>query len=185
MLKELGAEYIDADEISREIVEPRSEAWREIKKTFGEEVINPDETINREKLAKIVFNDREKLETLNQIMHPRIGHEVYQEIQKHRDMGTKFLVLDIPLLIEVKFDKFLNYLVVVASSKKNQIKRLCEKGMSKDEAEKRISAQLPLDDKIKMADYVVENNESLEELKSKVKTLWEKIKEKEFEDTFF
>jgi dephospho-CoA kinase len=177
MLSELGAYVIDADLIARQVVEPGREAWKEVADAFGEGVLNPDRTINRKALGDIVFNDREALSKLNSIIHPRViatENEQIKEIQKREPQAI--IVLDIPLLIETGGLGRVEKLIVVVADEDRQIERLVERrGLSREEAMKRIRTQMPLKEKAKFADYVIDNNGTLEATLSQVKSIWKDI----------
>jgi len=177
MLSELGAHIIDADLIARQVVEPGREAWKEIADAFGAGVLNPDRTINRKALGSIVFNDPEALNRLNKIVHPRViaeENEQIGEIQKREPQAI--IVLDIPLLIETGGLGRVEKLIVVVADEEKQIERLVEKrGLSREEALKRIRAQMPLKEKAKFADYVIENSGTLEATRLQVEAIWKDI----------
>lgn len=177
MLAELGAHIIDADLIARQVVEPGCPAWADIIGEFGEKVLNPDRTINRSELGNIVFNDREALDKLNHIVHPRVialENEGVEEAQK-RD-PQRVIVLDIPLLIETGGLSRVEQLIVVFADEEKQLERLVlRNGFSPEEAGKRIRSQMPLKEKVKFADYLIDNNGTVEETRSQVEALWKKM----------
>lgn len=169
-LKELGAYVIDADEISREITKPQMPAYNDIVNKFGSEILNPDKTINRKKLGEIVFNDRELLKTLNQITHPRI---ITEEKRQIKDIQTKdpdaIIVINAALLIETERYKEMDKVIVVYIDEETQIKRLMQRdGLTEKEAEMRISLQMPLKEKIKLADFIVDNSSDTEKTRMDV-----------------
>jgi dephospho-CoA kinase len=171
--RELGAYIIDWDELARQVTRPHSKAWREIVEYFGKGILNDDLTINRQKLADIVFFDQEKLEKLNQIVHPQVFKEderITNEIKKHD--SDALVIKDIPLLLEVVPVISVDKLVVVSASKQTQLTRLQKKGMSVTEAQRRMKAQLPLEEKIKCADFVINNDGSPEETKRQVTEIY-------------
>ena len=176
-LRELGAHIIDWDELAREVVRPHLKAWEGIVEYFGKEVLNEDLTLDRQKLAEMVFNDKEKLGKLNQIVHP----EVFKEDErittqvKNRDPDA-LIVKDIPLLTKDYQGRFVDKIIVVYASEQTQLKRLEERGMSKEDAKSRIKSQVPLDEKIKLADFVINNDGSLEETKKQVEEIYSLLK---------
>ena len=178
--EELGAYVIDWDELAREVVRPNSKAWKEIIECFGKDVLNEDLTVNRQKLANIVFTEKGKVTKLNQIVHPEVFKEderIINEIKNHDP--NALVVKDIPLLFELTHPIFTDKTVVVSASEETQLKRLEEKGMSWDDAQKRISSQLPLEEKIKSADFVINNNGPLEETKRQVEEIYSLLKKEE------
>ena len=171
--KELGAYVIDWDELAREVVRPRSKAWKEIVEHFEKDVFNEDLTINRQKLAEIVFSDKEKLEKLNQIVHPEVFEEDERIANEIRSIDPDALIIkDIPLLFELTRPVFVDKIVVVSASEQTQLRRLEEKGMSREDAQNRIKSQFPLEEKIKSADFVINNDGSLEETKRQVEEIY-------------
>ena len=178
--EELGAYVIDWDELAREVVRPNSKAWKEIIECFGKDVLNEDLTVNRQKLANIVFTEKGKVTKLNQIVHPEVFKEderIINEIKNHDP--NALVVKDIPLLFELTHPIFTDKTVVVSASEETQLKRLEEKGMSRDDAQNRISSQLPLEEKIKSADFVINNNGLLEETKRQVEEIYSLLKKEE------
>ena len=178
--KELGAYIIDWDILAREVVQPHLKAWEGIVQYFGKDVLNEDMTLNRQKLAEIVFLNKEKVEKLNQIVHPEIISEddrITKQIT-NRDPDA-LIVKDIPLLTEAYRGKLVDKIIVVSASEKTRLQRLEERGMNQEEAKKRIQSQAPLDEKIKFADFVIDNDGSLEQTKMQVKKIYTLLKKGE------
>ena len=173
LLKDLGAYIIDWDELARRVTRPHSPVWKETVDYFGKGILNYDLTINRQKLADMVFSNRKHLAKLNQIVHPKVFQEdevITTEITSH-DPGA-LIVKDIPLLLEVTPPIFVDKVIVVYASEQTQLRRLERKGIDRIEAERRIRTQLPLEEKIKSADFVVNNDGSLEETKRQVEDIY-------------
>ena len=171
--KELGAYVIDWDELARGVVRPNSRAWKEIVDYFGKDFLNEDLTINRQKLAEIVFSDKERLEKLNQIVHPEVFEEDEKITNEIRRLDPYAVIIkDIPLLFELTRPVFVDKVVVVFTSEQTQLRRLEEKGMSRKDAQRRMKSQLPLEGKIKSADFVINNDGSLEETERQVKEIY-------------
>lgn len=171
--KELGAYVIDWDVLAREVVCPHLRAWREIVEYFSKEVLNEDLSINRARLAKMVFGDREKLDKLNEMTHPRIIEEDARMAEEIRRADPSALIIkDVPLLIEIGFHKRVDKVVVVYASEENRLRRLEEKGFSREDALSRVRAQLPLSEKIKLADFVIYNDGSFKETKKQVEKVY-------------
>jgi len=178
LLKEKGAAIIDADKIAREIMSKGEPAWFEVLNYFGDEILNNDRSdIDRKKLAHIVFSDKAKLEVLNNITHPKIIEEIKRQVEEYKKAGKKIIVIDAALLIETGLDKIADEVWVVAANEDIQLQRLMarEKDITKDEALKRIKSQMPLAEKLKFADRVIDNNSSIEETKKQVDKIWTKI----------
>jgi len=171
--RQLGAYIIDWDELARAVVRPHSKAWEEIVEHFGRDFLNEDLTINRQKLAEVVFSDKEKVTKSNQIVHPEVFKEDERITNEIKGLDPDALIIkDIPLLFELTGPIFVDKIVVVSASEQTQLKRLKEKGMSRDDAQNRIKYQLPLEEKIKSADFVINNDGSLEETKKQVEEIY-------------
>lgn len=179
-LKQLGAHLIDADEIAHEVVKPAFPAYNEIVKEFGEKIINPDKTINRKALGDIIFSNRKLRNRLEQITHPRILDEIDKRILAIQDKDPKaMIIIDAALLIEVGLYKKMDKVIVVYADDKTQIERLMKRdGLTRDGAKNRISSQMPLQEKRKFADFVIENVEGKEKVKAEVKKIFEWLKDK-------
>jgi dephospho-CoA kinase len=171
--KELGAYVIDWDELAREVVRPRSKAWKEITEYFGKGILKDDLTIDRQRLAEVVFSNQGELAKLNQIVHPQVFEMDDRATDEIRNRNPDALIIkDIPLLFEVTPPIFVDKVVVVSASEQTQLRRLEEKGITRRDAQRRIKSQLPLEDKIKSADFVIDNDGSLEETKRQVERIY-------------
>ncbi|MDD2556597.1 MAG: dephospho-CoA kinase [Syntrophaceticus sp.] len=177
MLKELGGQIIDADLISRQVVEPGKPAWQQIVKEFGEGIINEDQTIKRKKLGSIVFADPDQLDKLNKITHPYITEEIEELLEEYRESGQGgVMVLDAPLLLELGMERLVDQVWVVAVDYDTQLERLMKRdNLSAEEAKCHIQAQMPLEKKIKRADRVIDNHFTLNETKQQVEEFWQEI----------
>lgn len=169
-LKDLGAFIIDADETAHSIQEPHKPAWQDIVEYFGEEILNPDMTINREKVGEIVFSDPEKLAVLNKLTHPRIMESLKDEFRIIKAGNPDaIVVLEVPLLYETYMERMCNEVWVVWVDRETQIERLTKRNKySREEALRRIEAQLSLDEKARRADVVIDNRGTIEETISSV-----------------
>lgn len=178
VLKAEGAYIIDADQIARELVQPQKPAWSELIGAFGKEILQEDGSIHRKKLADKVFADPKKRKLLNQILHPRIKEEMDR---RTKEIGQKdpqaIVVIDAPLIIELGNQRDMDKLIVVASTQTQQIKRLKERdGVSPEAALRIISSQMPVEEKIKLADYVIRNEGSIEEAKKRAKEVFKELR---------
>jgi dephospho-CoA kinase len=175
-LQGLGMIVIDADDVSHELMAKDEVVRQKVVETFGTEVLTEAGAIDRGKLAAIVFRDQERRQALEQIMHPGILAQLSE-----RARGAKTdVVLDIPLLIEQGGDKGVNLVVVVYATRECQIQRLMARdGISREEAIRRVDAQLPLEEKIAYADYVINNSGTEEETVNQVTRFYKLIKGKE------
>jgi dephospho-CoA kinase len=178
MLKELGAPVIDFDILARQVVEPGKPAWTEIVAFFGEQVLQEDKNLDRKKLSDIVFRDIEKRKKLEGFTHPRIHAEFVAKLSEIVEKDPDAIVqVDVPLLIEGNLQYMFHKTLVVYIPEEKQIERLvAREGISKEEAADRLKAQLPIDEKMSYADFVIHNDKSLEETRKQVEELWETLK---------
>jgi dephospho-CoA kinase len=178
--RELGAYIIDWDELAREVTRPHLRAWKEIAEYFGKDFLNKDLTINRQKLAEIVFSDKEKVAKLNEIVHPEVFKEDERITNEIKSLDPDALIIkDIPLLLELTHPVFVDKIVVVSASEQTQLRRLEEKGMSPEDAKNRMRSQRPLEEKMKFADFVVNNDGPQEETKRQVEKIYSLLKKEE------
>ncbi|MBI4488969.1 MAG: dephospho-CoA kinase [Deltaproteobacteria bacterium] len=179
LLSELGARIIDADELAREVVKPGREAWQDIVEAFGTEILREDKTIDREKLRKIVFRDPKARKRLESITHPHIRTLAQQRIQNLAAEGAGIIVYEAPLLFENQVHLWLRPVILVACDLATQKHRLRERdGLNEEEIQQHLKAQMSLEEKRKLADFIIENNGDLEELRRKVQEVWEKIEDR-------
>jgi dephospho-CoA kinase len=178
--RQLGAHVIDWDELARKVTVPHTKAWQEIVDHFGKDILNDDLTINRQRLADVVFSDQKKLAKLNQIVHPMVFQEderITNEIRSYD--GEAVIVKDIPLLFEVTRSVSMDKVVVVSTSEETQLRRLEQKGIGRQDARKRIESQLPLGEKIESADFVIDNDGPLKETKRQVEEIYALLREQQ------
>ncbi|CEO05381.1 dephospho-CoA kinase [Paraclostridium sordellii] len=177
ILKDNSLDIIDADIISREIMS-NNKLLEEVFKVFGEDVKEKDGTLNRKKLASIVFSDDKKLVALNDITHPAIKNEIKRRIKDIENKGRNIVIVDAALLIEGKFLDLIDKLIVITCDEKEQLNRVMHRDNSNmDEALNRISSQMNQDEKVKFGDYIIDNSGSIEELNYKANKLITYIKE--------
>ncbi len=178
MLRELGAPIIDFDLIARLVVEPGKPAWKEIVEYFGKQVLKKDNSLDRKKVSKIVFRDMEKRKKLEGFTHPRIHEEFVKQVDEIAKKDPNAIIqVAIPLLIELNLQYMFHKTLVVYIPQEKQIERLIERdGISEDEARNILKAQLPIDEKVGYADFVINNEKSLEETKRQVEDLWQTLK---------
>jgi dephospho-CoA kinase len=178
VLKEEGAYIIDADQIARELVQPHKPAWDELIRAFGKGILQEDGFIHRKKLADKVFADPKKRKLLNQILHPRIKEEMDR---RTKEIGQKdpeaIVVIDAPLIVELGDHREMDKLIVVASTQTQQIERLKERdGIGPEEALRILSSQMPVEEKVNLADFVIRNEGSLEETKKRAKEVFKELR---------
>lgn len=173
-LVERGAELVDADDVAREIMLPGTHAWREIVQTFGSGILDEDSFIDRDEVARQVFGDATKRATLNEITHPRITAEIANRLEVLAPLDT-MVVVDVPLLVELGLHREndphgipgYDAILVVAAQRETQIERLVhQRGLDRQEAEARIAAQAPLEEKLAVANHVIWNESGLAELRA-------------------
>jgi dephospho-CoA kinase len=179
MLEDRGAPIIDFDLLSRVVVEPGKPAWRDIVSFFGEQVLLPDQTLDRTKLSEIVFRDMEKRKKLESVTHPRIYEEFVRQVKEHTSEDPEVIIqVVVPLLIEANLQYLFHKLLLVYIPQETQIQRLMERdGISREMVQSILAAQLPIDEKRAYADYIIDNSGSLEEAKKQVQEVWEKLKD--------
>jgi len=174
LLKDLGARIIDADEICHKLMMPKSTAYDEIVSYFGHTCLNPDGTINRGYLRRCILNNPFDRQALEGILHPKVLLNIKRQFQKTRP--KEIIVVDVPLLFEVGWQGYFDYTIVVYAKREVCLKRLIKSGFSKEEAEQFFNLQMPLEEKIKKADFIIENSGSLEETKRQVEDVWKRLK---------
>jgi dephospho-CoA kinase len=179
MFGALGAFIIDSDKLAREVVEPGKTAWQAIIDNFGREVLNTDQTLNRQMLADIVFKDSVKLQVLNSIVHPEIFKEDQRLVAERKSADPDSLIIkDIPLLLEMGRDTarlMVDKIIVVYASPGIQLKRLIARGVGEADARNRINNQVPVKDKMKMADFVINNDGTLDETRVQVRAIYQQL----------
>ena len=177
ILERQGAAIINADVLAREVVEPGRQAWTEIVNTFGTAVLQPDRALDRQKLRAIIFDDPAARKKLESIIHPQVRALAEQRIREHAAAGYAVIVYEVPLLFEGNLQEWLRPVILVACDVDTQRKRLQSRdNLSAVQAQKHIEAQMSLEEKRRLADYVIENNGSLEDLERQVQAVLEKIK---------
>jgi len=163
---------LDSDKIVKELQSPHSELLMKMGQVFGAQIFLEDGSLNRKLLAKLIFHDQRAKQQLNDLIHPKVKERLLQGIEQAKRLGKKMIVLDIPLLYESQFESLIDICIVVYVSKDIQIKRLMKRDqISKNYALAKIKAQLPLDEKKERADIILNNNGSLDQLKSQFNTV--------------
>lgn len=173
-LAALGAWVLDADAISREVVEPGTEGLNGIVREFGENILNPNGTLNRGALGAEVFGNSEKLERLNAILHPIIKAEMLRRAEAiEREHPNDMVIFDVPLLIECGWQDVAEEVWLITAPIEERIRRIAERdGLDEEQARSRIKAQMPDEEKAKYADVIINNDGSIRELKELVEKLY-------------
>jgi dephospho-CoA kinase len=178
MLKELGAPIIDFDILARQVVEPGKSAWKKIVDYFGKNILEENGDLDRKKLSKIVFHDTEKRKKLESFTHPLIFEEFARQVNEMAGKcpGT-IIQAAIPLLMEFHLQVLFHKVLLVYIPRERQIERLIKRdGITKKEAASMLRAQLPIDEKMKSADFVINNEGSIEETRKQVEDVWQILK---------
>ncbi|MBE3578235.1 MAG: bifunctional DNA-formamidopyrimidine glycosylase/DNA-(apurinic or apyrimidinic site) lyase [Limnochordales bacterium] len=181
LFREAGAETLDADEIVHRLEQPGEPVYEEIVAEFGREFVRPDGSLDRQALGRVIFADPRARERLNRIVHPRVIEKLQEEIAAARARGTPLVVVDVPLLFEVGFDRDVDRTVVVKVPAAVQLRRLMERdGLDETSARQRLEAQWPLAEKVRRADYVIDNSGTVDETRAQV---WELVQRLKVEQT--
>jgi dephospho-CoA kinase len=181
-LVELGAVLVDADVLAREVVEPGAPGLADIAARFGPAVISPDGSLNRPALGAIIFSDTQKRAQLNAITHPAIwkrAKELFEEAVAADPAAI--IVYDVPLLAEAAEDRPMKFdlIVVVQADVETRVDRMVSlRGMSRDDAESRIRSQISDDERVKLADVIIDSNGTLDQTIEQVDALWRSIPER-------
>jgi len=176
--KEEGGYLIDADRIARELVQPRAPAWKALVKAFGKDILQEDGSIHRKKLATRVFSNPVEKDLLNRILHPRIKREINRRIKGIGQKGPKaIVVIDAALLVETGYYLNVDKVVVVTSTKKQQIERLRRRDqMDQEMARGIIDSQISGEERINVADIIIRNEGSRMQTERKAKEVFEELK---------
>ena len=178
VFKQIGCYIIDADKISRTLTAKDSKCLKDIVGAFGTDVLNDNGTLNRKELGSIVFNDKQAKVELERIIHPHIIRKTNEIIAKK--YNSTDIIVDAPLLFEVGLDRICDKVIVIYAKYHLQLARLMRRdNLLKEEAVKRISLQMPIEDKMKLADITIDNSGTLAELKKNIKFIYKELKEKE------
>lgn len=182
MFVDLGAHCIDADEIAHELVRPGERVYDEVVRSFGDEILNPDKTVNRAKLAELAFDKRRpRIYELNRLMHPEViqRYELWMEEIRRREPDA-IAILEAALVLEAGLRKRFDRIVVVTCKPQQRIERWAQRHnldleTAKTEVTRRMMAQAPDEAKIQAADYVIDNSGSVEQTRKQVETVYEAL----------
>ncbi|WP_371826301.1 dephospho-CoA kinase [Alicyclobacillus fastidiosus] len=178
MLRQMGAYVVDADVWARRVVEPGSEGLEEIRKTFGDVVLERDGRLNRKALGQLIFGDEALRVRLNEITHPRIRLGMKRETEEYFKVHPgEPVVWDVPLLFEGETKRLVDCTILVYTPPEIQLARLMSRDQSTEsEAKARIAAQMPIDEKRPFATYIIENDGTLEKTREQVQLVWTTIR---------
>jgi dephospho-CoA kinase len=172
ILKELGAIIIDSDKVGHEVLNPSTPGWYEVIETFGQDILTQQGSIDRQKLAQIVFNDTEALNKLNQIVHPKVEHEVQSRLKKFQEQGLDVVVIEAALIGEAIWPSQAEQIWVVKTPREITLRRLKKRGLSESESLARMASQYPAEERVKHGLVIITNEGTKKDLKTKVTDLW-------------
>ena len=174
MLARLGASIIDADQISRALTAPGGDALPAIRQVFGDAVFHADGTLNRPALSALVFNDKSAIEKLNGIIHPLVKQHMENQLMQCRKQGAQIVVLDVPLLFEANMQHMGDLVACVTAPEEVQIARMATRnGYTREEALSRIRNQMPVCEKARLSDVVIDTDKPLPRLEQDVEILYQ------------
>jgi dephospho-CoA kinase len=173
VLKEMGYIVIDSDHIAQQLLSIGGLCYQEVVNAFGKDIVNDDGSINRPKLGEIIFNDSLQRQKLNNIVHPAVRRRVLDILNNlNSETSTQIVFLDVPLLYEAHFEDLVDKVVVIYTSYQNQIKRLVKRDhIAPLYAKTKIATQMPLDEKCRRADFIIDNNGPKKKFKEKLKQI--------------
>ncbi|MAH39347.1 MAG: dephospho-CoA kinase [Dehalococcoidales bacterium] len=175
-LAELGAAVIDADKVGHELLKPNTKIWQQLAAAFGKQILTSNGEINRKKLGRLVFGNPRRLDLLSQLMHPEIKKAVKVQLLEYQRQGASVAILEAPLLVEAGWTELVDEVWVTTASETTVLKRLKQQlGLSRKESLARIRSQLPLEERLKHADVVLNTELNLDELRGKIKELWQRL----------
>jgi dephospho-CoA kinase len=176
LLAEFGAVIIDADKVGHEAYQPNTKTWRDLVAAFGRQIVAQDGSIDRKKLGAIVFGSPEQLEHLNHIVHPRMFEMMKERIEQYRQQGVKVVVLDAAILFEANWTPLVDEIWVVIASESLVITRAkARTGLPEEQIRSRLNSQMPVEEKVKKANVVIQNDGTFEDLQVQVRNLWGKL----------
>jgi dephospho-CoA kinase len=169
----LGASVIDADRVGHEAYRPHQGIWQEVVQAFGEEILQPDGEVDRKALGAIVFSQPDARAKLNGIMHPWMAKEIERRIDQMRQDGVEVVVLEAALLIEAGWQGLVDELWVTTADEEEAVTRVSlRSGLSEEQVRGRMATQMPVAEKIRQADVVIDNSGNLEGLQRRVAQEW-------------
>lgn len=174
-LREKSVSIIEADPLAKELTNRLPDIRKALKAEFGDDIYSKEGQLNKEKLTEIVFYDSVAREKVNQIIHPHVINWIKEEAERlHREESQKFVGVEAALIFESKMDEMLDAIVVVSAPLEKRIQWIQERNnLSREEILKRINSQIPLEEKVKRADYVIENDGTVEDLDKKVNLFYQ------------
>ncbi len=163
-----GVRVLDADEISRKVTGHNGRALESIRSLLGDKMIDSSGELNRKLVAGMVFSDRTKLDKLSAVIHRHVLDEIAEELEKEREKGTKVIILDVPIPVQKGFLDVCNQIWVISADEEIRLQRLENRGMSRDDARRRMDMQMTREEYEELADIIIENNSDEEYLKEQI-----------------
>lgn len=178
ILKELGAPLVDLDVIARQVVEPGTTTLANIVDYFGKQVLCENGSLDRKNLSNIIFRDTEKRKKLESFIHPPIFEEFFKKVHEiAKKRPNAIIQVSVPLLIEQNLQFIFDKIVVVYISREQQVERLALRdGISRADASNMLNSQLPIEEKVGYADFIINNENSVEETRRQVEEMWQELK---------
>jgi len=177
LFRRVGIRVIDADIVYKELSKPGNVLYNKIIGAFTSAIVGPDYLIDWKHLGQIVYNDDVLRQKLNDLTHPAVKKEILAQVEKLRQANEHYVVLEVPLLFESGFDSLCDLTIVVKTNPKVQLSRLMTRDLiDKETAQKKIAAQMPLDEKCKRATYVIDNSTDLNKTEKQLQEILEKIR---------
>ena len=178
MFSKLGAVVIRSDELARQVIEPNTPGFQKVLSRFGNQILQENGSIDRQKLAQIVFNDKNALKDLEDIIHPLVRGKTDELIDSQTQ--ETIVVNEVPLLLEKNMNSLYDFLVILVSNEKNRLNRLHKRGISEDEAKKRILLQVSDEQRKSAADFLISNDGTIDQLQADVAKVWQALLERKF-----
>jgi len=176
MLRELGARVIDADKVAHQLYQPGTPAFDEVVGAFGREIVGENGEIDRRKLGQKVFGNPQALKRLNAILHPRIAHRIEEILEGWQEEGVKVAVVEAALLLEAGWAPLVDQVWVTAASEAKVKERLrAAKALTDEEIEARLASQMPVEEKAKGADVVINTDGTLDQVRGEVERQWRRL----------
>jgi len=176
MLRDLGARVIDADKVAHQLYQPGTPAFDEVVQAFGREIVGERGEIDRKKLGQKVFSNPQALKRLNAVLHPRISHRVKETLEGWRGEGVKVAVVEAALLLEAGWGPLVDQLwVTVASQAKVKERLRASKDLTDEEIDARLASQMPVEEKTKGADVVINTDGTLDQVREEVERQWRRL----------
>lgn len=177
-LRGLGIPTLDADQFSRQVMEPGQLCHRDIVEEFGEEILDRERRIDRQALGHIVYRDAERRKRLEELTHPRIWSAIWKEVSRHEREGASIVIVSAALMVETHYHERFDGVIVVSCGPEEQLLRVMDRDrLTREQATRIIETQMPLNDKIAVADWVIDTNRSRQETAHQVRELVGKLRE--------